>query len=653
MPPFLATRPRPRPPQPQPTRARRPSFTLSSHTIDTRIREWIDGVGEVRGASEWVDHTPIWTGGTTWYEVMMGDLDGDPRIWYQKTTDEKSWSAPTVLEATNRGDPTSATLNGKWQVLYDDWTSGDTGGLIHIAAWDSLADELLWYSIDTSDDSISGPVVIASSITSGTSLAFTKARNGNLYLDNMIDNLYRSTDGGANWTALTTSGESGSDVGIFLPGNETDTADIWNVFHDQSASEISLKVWDNSLGTWSENVIATSMAKEINAAIHMKAISRHSDGRSVLYAWSGFDTGIADLMGWELENATTFNALTNVATNVDGAGQVSLTIDQNNDHLYCFLSPGSLATGWFGAEADVIYKRSIDGGTTWGPFTKVNHDFSWVSTGSVWSCPSISNIGAPKPTWVDLTKNTLLFAGKETDSVSAEGSFALNTIPALESFHFRARGSYQGNNSRINRPPGCKVGDLLLLITASGATGAAYGAPDGFTLLKGIGGGSTQPGYIAYKYVTAIEPRAYFLPGGATSFPTHNAILRISNVHALTGSHPFVVENYDVATAPDLPAVTTPFKNTLVLRGVMGDQGSWANPVEAGHAFGVVITNGRAGGGVMGFSTFPAAIPITLAADVDINSQQGMGFSIVIANPDPVGVPGGGMARKLVLAEIL
>ncbi|KKK64369.1 hypothetical protein LCGC14_2984910, partial [marine sediment metagenome] len=96
-------------------------------------------------------------------------------------------------------------------------------------------------------------------------ISIVKARGGNIYVGGWIDG---AISGGENgfWRSTASPATSFSarvDTGfiegdaidriMFLAGSEADSNDIWSLYQDESADEITLKVYDNSGNSWSES----------------------------------------------------------------------------------------------------------------------------------------------------------------------------------------------------------------------------------------------------------------------------------------------------------------------------------------------------------------------------------------------------------------
>jgi hypothetical protein len=305
---------------------------------------------------------PVWVDVNTAYIIYsQSGLD----LVYQKTTDGGvTWGSSVTIHDG---------LAVKASVWYDRWTPGDSGTKIHLAYIDTDSDDVFYASLDTSDDSLSSEVVVfaGASFTNGNWDAgvvdVVRARGGNLYVGFWGNGtgefgFYRSTDEGDNWTSRAQLADGNAADGMLLmPGDEADDDDIWCIYWDRSANALSIKVYDDSGNSWAETSIATSMT-DTNVYIQMSAAPRHRDNHVILVAWSELSAATADLKAWDIGGSGSITALANVVTDLDESAQVAVLINQQNDDIYVAYLKG----GTWRATVDVVYKKSTDGGVTWG-----------------------------------------------------------------------------------------------------------------------------------------------------------------------------------------------------------------------------------------------------------------------------------------------
>ena len=291
-------------------------------------------------------------------------------VFFKSTDGGLTWNNSISIDTAN-----TPVLYTVW---YDRWTNGDTGNLIHIWLADSTIDDIQYWNLDTSTDTLSAPVQVFAggtlSSSVNTCMSGCKTRGGNLLLlcdpdAGGEDGFYRSTDGGANWTARTTTVLESSDYFIILPANVADNQDADIIWWDRSASIISLKLYDDSGDAiTSETNIATSMTSIGSTTINpqFSAMTRHSDGHQILVAWDNRDTGTDDLKCYDINGAASIVTKTDVVTNTDDCNMCALYIDQSNDHLYVLYAGKSDGSEDIATGVGVYGKCSTDGGTTWG-----------------------------------------------------------------------------------------------------------------------------------------------------------------------------------------------------------------------------------------------------------------------------------------------
>jgi hypothetical protein len=312
---------------------------------------------------------PVWTDKDTGYFFF---IDSSFDVKYRKTTDGgANWAA-----AVDVGGAISASHLDVW---FDKWTPGDSGTVIHIWWLDFNIDDVLYRSLDTSGDSLGTLRTVFAGASFGAGIRNTKmasgvkAVGGNLYVQFWGDNVgergfYRSVDAGANWTSRTDGADDDTvDEVLCLPDDDSaDNQDIVMVYWDRSASELSIKKYDDSANTWGETSISGSMTSSSDI-LQMNAVVRHSDGHIIVAAWSELDSVTADLRVWDITLATpTITAKADVVTNSDDCVCCALFIDQNNDDLYCGYLGNEDGSETWQATLTAFYKKSGDGGGTWG-----------------------------------------------------------------------------------------------------------------------------------------------------------------------------------------------------------------------------------------------------------------------------------------------
>ncbi len=335
----------------------------SDVTIDTSLVTSYHQIGAGRCG-------PFWTSPTVGYVIFV---DSSNDLKYRKTSDGGgTWAAPVNIRT---GYIQAFDCWADWQ------TAGDAGTKIHIAYIDSDSDDVRYVYLDTDGDSVGGDDQIEACQGSGTmyvltgrdyhQISITKTRGGNLavafyYIDTDVAffySFYTSPDATA-WTGETAPWENARDWFLLFPGNEADNQDMWAIFWDRSANEISLKTYDDSGDSWvaiGEQLISADMV-DSGTYSQMDGAIRISDGYLIFAAWNLFDHANADLMVWDINGAGSITAKADVISNTIEYFLSSVFIDQSTDDIYISYAGG---TAIF-LLVEVFYQKSDDGGDTWG-----------------------------------------------------------------------------------------------------------------------------------------------------------------------------------------------------------------------------------------------------------------------------------------------
>lgn len=341
--------------------------------IDNRIDAFVSTTHD-GGGSQYVVHA---NNGHIY--VFFVDQAND--IVFRKSTNGGiTWNVPVVVYAG-----TASNLS----IWYDRW-SNINADLIHCVYSDSAIDDTMYRTVNTaSSDALSTQtnVFLGASTAGGCHLSVTRAVGGNVYCKTVID---AGAEGGffrlpnANvpngaWDAARTVDETiaTQDKMHLLPDfDAADTQDILAIFWDNSASEISRKLYDDSGNSWGETSIAASMTG-LNASTAWGNFSVAPDianTRHVLVAWSATDTANADLRCWTVDSGA-ITEVTNVVLNsTDDQGLCAVGIDTATGYWYVFYAGTSAGTETWNTAVSIYYKVSTDSGTTWGPETRLTGD---------------------------------------------------------------------------------------------------------------------------------------------------------------------------------------------------------------------------------------------------------------------------------------
>ena len=301
---------------------------------------------------------------------------------YRKSTDGGiSFGAPVQI---------ISSLVRDWAVWYDRW-SNISADLIHIAYIEATNHDVRYKNLDASSDTLSSETVIfngASVVNPVQCLSITRAIGGNLYCLYGIDGgtergFARSTDVGATWGARSDTGGTESDSTdewIMMPGWNADTQDVMAFYWDASANEISVKRHDDSANTWAEASIATSMTdRPPNTSgdyPHFAAAVDLTNSQNLVCAWSAVDTANADLRCWKVTDSAITETAANVVLNsTDDQGLAAISIETSTGDWYVFYAGESGGSETFQSKMKIYYKRSTDGGATWGAETALTNNF--------------------------------------------------------------------------------------------------------------------------------------------------------------------------------------------------------------------------------------------------------------------------------------
>ena len=263
----------------------------------------------------------------------------------------------------------------RMSAYYDKETPGNTGTLVHIAFMDVTASNLYYINVDASDGTAGTLRTVDSTISVNSTdnlnrLTIGQTVSGNLLIAGSTQAeliCYKSTDDFA--TAATSINDvmetaNQEDHCLIFPANTADDNDATAIFWDRSANELSVKMWDDSAGTWTETSISGSMTD--SNYTNMDGATRHSDGHLLLVAHSNDDHTTDDLRTWDINpssiSSPTVTAKTNVFTNQGESAQAAICINQQNDDVYVAYIKG----GTWLSSTDVVFHKSTDDLSTWG-----------------------------------------------------------------------------------------------------------------------------------------------------------------------------------------------------------------------------------------------------------------------------------------------
>lgn len=303
-------------------------------------------------------------------------LQANGYLVYKKTENSgATWSAQVPVSG--------GVLCTGFEIWFDKWGPGDAGDIIHIGYVLPGTNTVNYKSLDTSDDTLGSAVVIytgagfyAMPYMVRTVVGITKSRAGNLYIgfwartDQTLHKFFKSENDGASWNEKTDmANDDTTDYIILMPGNETDTDDIWCIYEDYSAGQIYLKVYDQSENSWSETLIGACATQVYT---QFRAVQRHSDNHVLLCLFNIYNNAAADLKFYDIGSAASIVEKTDVLTDSDDSVITSITLDQGTDDIYVSYLRG---TQW-ALTIDACYKKSDDGGTNWGSEVKFSENIN-------------------------------------------------------------------------------------------------------------------------------------------------------------------------------------------------------------------------------------------------------------------------------------
>jgi hypothetical protein len=295
-------------------------------------------------------------------------INGDSDLDYVKTTDGgKTWGAAVDL-FTGSVD--------EYDVWYDQWTPGDTGRLIHVWFVENGTDDVSYLTINTTNGALSAVVdVFAGGSTAkgrGTFVTGCKTRSGSLLCGFNIDafaetGLYRSTDNGVTWSARTQPLEANLDQYMLFPANAADPADAWLLYDDDSATQLTVKTYDDSANSFSESsgITFDNNATNVTGPYGFSGAIRHQGGDLIFALFNAYDAAGEDFLCYQWDG-TTLTALTALTTDKDDMYFPSVFLNQDRpDDIYIGYIGKSDGLEALSTGAKAYYAKSTDRGKTW------------------------------------------------------------------------------------------------------------------------------------------------------------------------------------------------------------------------------------------------------------------------------------------------
>lgn len=334
---------------------------------------------------------PYWTSPSVGYFLVK--VEGADDLAIIKTTDSgASWAEVDSADAPGISD--NATVSpAAW---FDQETPGNSGTKIYVAYADDDAatfSRLKYVTFDTSTDQWGTPVTVrdvenGATTWIATPIAITLSVGGVLFIAGQNNGatqfLYRSTDG-SSWTSKAAPGEAAADRFMLFPANLADTNDIWCLFHDASANELSLKTYDDSANSWSEAAVDAATESSSAPVRFFDGAIRHSDGHLLACVWTLYDNAAADLATWDITDAGTITAKGDCVDTSDDCAWCGILINQQNNDVYIAYLGNENGSETAGTALSAFYKKSTDGMASWGSQTAYSSgaadDYKIISAG--------------------------------------------------------------------------------------------------------------------------------------------------------------------------------------------------------------------------------------------------------------------------------
>lgn len=303
------------------------------------------------------------------YVGYMFGINGDSDLDYMKTTDGgRTWAAAV--------DVYTGSVDS-FDVWYDQWTPGDTGRMIHIAFTENGTDDVSYFRFNTNNDTKTTIVDVfagtSAVLARGVFTSITKARGGNLYVAFDMDagaetGFYRSVDSGVTWTARTNCVEATLDQCMLFPANGADPNDIWILYQDADANQLTLKEYDDSANSFSESGADSMIVNgtDFTGQYGFSGAIRHSDGHLIVAYFNEFDSATGDFLVRDVAAIGSISALTDLTANIDDMYYPSVFLNQDQpDWIYVAYIGKSDGSETLGTTAGVYYALSKDRGLTW------------------------------------------------------------------------------------------------------------------------------------------------------------------------------------------------------------------------------------------------------------------------------------------------
>lgn len=318
---------------------------------------------------------------------------------YSKTTNGGSlWGAAVTVDAQT--DCHQVT------VWYDRWTPGDTGTNIHIATMDVGNDDVWYNRLDTSSDTrllgtapvstLTGSAQGASTLTEGENFtSITKGTDGTIYMysndgttapiDSFVVECTTTCQTNTNWTETGANPfDVASDQSILMP---LSGGSIMLINRDISADLIRFKTWNNTAWSGAWTTIASSATENATYDVGMAVTLSTTTGNMYLaYIANNATLGTDDVIRSAVYSGGSWSLTTDVlSSTIMGLTSIAIAVDSNTNGVYVAYSGQAIANT--AATANVLWKKSLDGMSTWsaeqGPINTSADDIYGVDINNV------------------------------------------------------------------------------------------------------------------------------------------------------------------------------------------------------------------------------------------------------------------------------
>ncbi|MBI2889592.1 MAG: hypothetical protein HYY13_02295 [Nitrospirae bacterium] len=466
--------------------------------------------------------------------------DSGQECVYRKTTDGGStWGAPIRVDSVNVADC------ARIAVWYDQWTPGDNSGTkIHISTFDY--NDIFYTRLDTSGDSLTSTVNASGAGQGGTFSqgdfhSITKGSDGDVYMGipDDSDGFVLKCANGADCTNAANWVEAGAnpfnltnDWLILMP---LPNANILAIYWDRPADTIESKVYHDSTDSW-DGAWTTVRAGTSDNSVYTAHFGATVDRRTndIYLGWAGdlggigngsddFETAIYSEGAWTRKS----DVFTDTGLGPTGA---KIAFDENSKDVY------AIYTAWTNppdpTTANVYWRKSTDGMTTWGPEQGPVNMISGDLYGAKMNILSGDRIFV---SWFVVTDNDLLGATLADLTppttkywiAGSAGNFGDNTRWSLSSGG--ANNTTAPGSNDLATFDGGGTGNCAMAANASvygidinsGYTGAIT-QNSGVTLAVGMGGYDQAAGTFAGGNSTIDINEDFILSGGTFTSTTGN-----------------------------------------------------------------------------------------------------------------------------------